>query len=117
MAASAPSRIRILVQIDDGQKADRDILGGVLRYAATHPDWDVRIVSGHPMTRAPGMLKSVPSIFCNTIYARSHSLYNRHCHHVTPHHPLECPPHPLPPPTTKCSCANTRVRAIPRPWR
>ena len=55
MAASAPSQTRILVQIDAGQKADRDILGGVLRYAATHPDWDVRIVSGHPMTRAPGI--------------------------------------------------------------
>ena len=55
MTASAPTSTRILVQIDAGQKADRDILGGVLRYAATHQDWDVRIVSGHPMTRASGI--------------------------------------------------------------
>ncbi|MGI5869304.1 MAG: hypothetical protein ACOX9C_07670, partial [Kiritimatiellia bacterium] len=51
------SRTRILVQVDLGQKADRDLLGGVLRYAALHPAWDVRILSGHPMTRIPGILR------------------------------------------------------------
>ena len=57
MTASTPSRTRILVQVDLGQKAARDLLGGVLRYASLHPAWDVRILGGHPMTRSPGFLR------------------------------------------------------------
>jgi LacI family transcriptional regulator len=47
---------RILVQVDLGQKAARDLLGGVLHYAGLHRNWDVRISRGHPMNRIPGIL-------------------------------------------------------------
>ena len=47
------TKARILVNVDLGQKAARDLLGGVLRYAALHPSWDVRIHRGHPMNKIP----------------------------------------------------------------
>ena len=47
------TKARILVNVDLGQKAARDLLGGVLRYAALHPSWDVRIHRGHPMNDVP----------------------------------------------------------------
>lgn len=47
------AKTRILVNVDLGQKAARDLLGGVLRYAALHPSWDVRIHHGHPMNNVP----------------------------------------------------------------
>ena len=47
------TKVRILVNVDLGQKAARDFLGGVLRYAALHPSWDVRIHRGHPMNDVP----------------------------------------------------------------
>ena len=47
------TKARILVNVDLGQKAARDLLGGVLRYAAFHPSWDVRIHRGHPMNDIP----------------------------------------------------------------
>ena len=44
-----PSRQRrILVQLDLRQTAGRHAISGVLRYAATHPDWDLQILGGHP---------------------------------------------------------------------
>ena len=57
MTSSPQLRTRIFIQADLGQKANRDLLGGVLRHASLHPSWDVRIASGHPMTRAPGFLR------------------------------------------------------------
>lgn len=39
----------ILVRVDLRQKAARDLLGGVLRYATEHPHWDVQILHGHPL--------------------------------------------------------------------
>lgn len=39
---------RVLVRLDARQKAARDFLGGILHYAAFHPNWDVRIADGHP---------------------------------------------------------------------
>lgn len=53
MDGSDFSSTRILVNVDFGQKAARDLLGGVLRYASLHPSWDVHIHRGHPMNRIP----------------------------------------------------------------
>lgn len=41
-------RTRVLVQLDFRQSAGRAAIGGILRYAATHPDWDLQILDGHP---------------------------------------------------------------------
>ena len=57
MASSPQLRTRILIHADLGQKANRDLLGGVLRHASLHPSWDVLIAGGHPMTRTPGFLR------------------------------------------------------------
>ena len=57
MKTREPSSARILVQVDLGQKAARDLLGGILHYAGLHRNWDVRIHRGHPMNRIPGILR------------------------------------------------------------
>lgn len=54
--STAKSKKRILVQVDLGQKAARDLLGGVLRYATLQHDWDVRIHRGHPKNHIPDTL-------------------------------------------------------------
>jgi len=46
--ANKPELRRVLVRLDARQKAARDFLGGILHYAAFHPEWDVRIADGHP---------------------------------------------------------------------
>lgn len=54
---SISERKRILIQVDFGQKAARDLLGGVLRYAANRNDWDVQIHRGHPKNLIPDALQ------------------------------------------------------------
>lgn len=39
---------RVLVQLDLRHGAGRAVIGGVLRFAALHPEWDLQILGGHP---------------------------------------------------------------------
>jgi hypothetical protein len=57
-SARALGRTRILLQMDLRQKAARDVVGGTLRYASLHPDWDVRIARGHPANSPPHELET-----------------------------------------------------------
>lgn len=41
-------RTRVLVQLDLRQSAGRTTISGILRYAATHPAWDLQLLDGHP---------------------------------------------------------------------
>lgn len=54
--STSPEKRRVIVHVDLAQKAARDLLGGVLRYAALHEAWDVRIYRSHPMNIIPGAL-------------------------------------------------------------
>lgn len=39
---------RIIVSLDIRHEASREVLSGILRYAASHPEWDIQLRGNHP---------------------------------------------------------------------
>ena len=57
-AMSRKGNVNILVAENIYMKTARDIIAGVMRYAATKPGWNVFVHGGHPLDRDDGEIHS-----------------------------------------------------------
>jgi len=56
MSKPRKDRFRILVMLNVNSKADRGHISGILRFEATHPDWETFLLDDHPSNRRLAVL-------------------------------------------------------------
>lgn len=67
-------KLKLLIHGDLRHAASRDMLSGFLRYAATHPQWEVQIKGGHPSSASIEYYRSwKPDALVTNDYARKFS--------------------------------------------